>query len=227
MNANESAAPAEPSRFQNNYLFQAWLVLTLAAVFGISLAGVQQALGPVIETNKINETREKVPSVILGQKGAADLADSGGSLSIAPRTIEVEAGAQKKRYTVFEARHSDGRLAGWVTKASGQGYADKIELLLGFSPDAAHITGIYVLEQKETPGLGNKIVEEKWRAQFVKKSTDKRLDVVKGGAASPNDIDAITGATISSKSVTDIINRTAEDLKTRLASLSAESPKDK
>ncbi len=227
MVTNESIIPPEPGGYQNNYLIQAWLVLLLAMVFGISLAGVQQKLGPMIEANKVNETLEKVPEVILGVKNAERLAKKGEALIITPRPIKIETAGQKKVYPVFEARYSDLSLAGWVTKASGRGYADKIELLLGFNPDATHLTGLFILEQKETPGLGNKIIEKKWRDQFVKKSTDRRLRVVKGGAKTPNDIDAITGATISSRSVVAIINKSAAELRERLALLAVTDKKDK
>jgi electron transport complex protein RnfG len=104
-------------------------------------------------------------------------------------------------------------LAGWVAKTAGQGYADKIEMLVGFDPLVREITGIFVLEQKETPGLGNKIVTEEWRRQFAAKPTDKPLAAVKGKAKADNEIDAITGATISAKAVTDIINTAVKDLR--------------
>jgi electron transport complex protein RnfG len=106
---------------------------------------------------------------------------------------------------------------GWVAKASGQGYADKIELLLGLDPEAKSITGLFILEQKETPGLGNKIITDAWRSQFLDKKTDNPLVVVKGGAKVPNEIDAVTGATISSRSVTTIVNTAISDLRDPLA----------
>ena len=106
---------------------------------------------------------------------------------------------------------------GWVAKAAGQGYADKIELLVGLDSSAQALTGIFVLEQKETPGLGNKIVTNEWRSQFKGKGTARELVVVKGGAKAPHEIDSITGATISSKTVSDIVNATVNDLRSSLA----------
>jgi hypothetical protein len=53
--------------WRSSNLVQAWLVLVLAVGFGVSLAGVQLALGPVIESNKTNETLEKVPELVLGK----------------------------------------------------------------------------------------------------------------------------------------------------------------
>ena len=217
MAEKETTESGKQSRFQNNYIFQAWLCISLALIFGISLAAVQAALGPVISTNKLNETKEKVPEILLGKEGAADMAVSKATFQITPRSMTVDKNGVNKVYSVFETRQEDGRLVGWVTKVSGQGYADRIELLLGLDPSIETITGLFILDQKETPGLGNKIVEEKWRNQFARKSTKTQLKVVKGGASASNEIDAVTGATISSDSVVSIINKTIVDLKQPLS----------
>ena len=215
--------PMEPmplstmERLVNNNIIQAWLVLMLAIFFGVSLAGVQLTLGPKIEENKINETREKVPELVLGREKALELAQAGKHLEITPRSVSIQKTGKTATYNVFEARDADNTLLGWVVKTGGQGYADKIELLLGLDPSAARISGLFVLEQKETPGLGNKIVTDEWRGQFIDKPTDQRLGVVKGGKGGDRNINAITGATISSRSVTDIINTAIADLKGPLA----------
>lgn len=205
-------------RLRKNSLVQAWLVLLLATGFGISLAGVQMTLGPKIEQNKINETREKVPVLVLGTDLAAKMAEENQSLEITPRLVAVQKKNQTKYYQVLETRYQ-GDLRGWVVKAKGQGYADVIELLVGLSPDFNAITGLFVLDQKETPGLGNKIITTKWRSQFIGKPTHPALRVVKSGGEKRNNINAVTGATISSKSVTTMINRAISDLSPQLTSV--------
>jgi len=196
--------------FRESYIVQGWLVLMLCFFFGGTLSGVQLKLNPIIEENKANETKQRIPELLLGP-GEAQL-----PLDLKLHTIEVEKKGRKVFYNVYEARFADGKLAGWVTKAVGQGYADKIELLLGLDPNAEKITGVFILDQKETPGLGNKIVTEKWRSQFAGKETRQLLTVVKGGVKADHEIDAISGATISSKSVTAIINTAVNDLKGKL-----------
>jgi electron transport complex protein RnfG len=200
------------SRLKSNSLVQAWLVLVLAVSFGVSVAGVQLALGPIIETNKINETLEKVPELVLGGALASKMTAENQKLEIQARQVAVEKTDRPKFYNVYEARYQ-GELKGWVVKTKGQGYADTIELLLGLSPDLSTITGLFVLDQKETPGLGNKIITDGWRSQFVDAPTDRSLVVVKTGASQPGEIDAVTGATISSKSVTAMINAAIGDLR--------------
>ncbi len=201
------------SAFQNNNLVQAWLVLLLAIVFGGSLAGIQLGLGPRIRQNKLNETLAKVPDLVVSQSRLAALKETGESLSIEAETVGVEKpGGRRSWYSVYKANYPDGSPAGFVVKTAGRGYADKIELLVGLNPTVKTITGIFILEQKETPGLGNKIIHPAWRGQFRDKPTDTPLNVVKKKAEAKNEIDAVTGATISSKSVVDIVNRAVTDL---------------
>lgn len=205
-------------RVKTSSLVQAWLVLLLAVSFGISLAGVQLALGPIIETNKVNETLEKVPELVLGKELAHTMATQNQSLEITAHRVAVDKAGQAKTYSVYEARYA-GELRGWVVKTKGQGYADAIELLVGLSPDLKSLTGLFVLDQKETPGLGNKIVTMDWRGQFIGAPTSSALVVVKGGAAQPGEIDAVTGATISSNSVGAMINTAIGDLRSPLTEM--------
>lgn len=197
-------------------LAQAWLVLLLATLFGTALAGIQAKLGPVIEANKVKETMAKIPVLVLGEDLAAELAADHQALTIKSRVVEIKKNGTTKYYTVYDAWLPDGKMVGHVVKADGQGYADKIELLVGLDARGKAITGLFVLDQKETPGLGAKILEDGWRGQFKDKSTGKNLSVVKGGGAKEDEIDAISGATISSRSVTGIVNTTVANVASQL-----------
>lgn len=210
-----SSTPREIRRPSRNYLGQAWLVLLLTICFGSALAGVELTLAPAIEANKINETREKVPELIWGAK-AAKLAEQHRSAIDGPIVVAADIGNYKKQFNVYRAT-DQGNLAGWVAKASGQGYAGVIELLIGLDARADNITGVFVLDQKETPGLGSRIAEVAWRDQFNNVATDRPLTVVKKSGGFPGEIDAIAGATISSKAVCRIINQAISQLKKPLA----------
>jgi H+/Na+-translocating ferredoxin:NAD+ oxidoreductase subunit G len=203
------------SGFKNSNLAQAWLVLLLALGFGIALAAVQVNLSGVIAANKLNETLDKAPELVLGARGTAESRGQSASVEVSPGSLTVNTGAKTVSYPIYRVSRG-GTLAGWVLKAGGQGYADKVELLLGLDPGQNTITGLFILEQKETPGLGANIITPGWRNQFIAKSTATPLVVKKGGAPRADAIDAITGATISSRSVTAIVNRTIADVKGRL-----------
>lgn len=184
---------------KGNYLTQAWLVLLLAIMFGGALAGMEIALKDRIAENKLRETLSQVPMLVPGATTGEEQILSG------------------KR--VFFAKDDADKIIGYIIPGRGQGFADKIEILLGLDAQLEKVTGVYVLEQKETPGLGNFITGEDWRSQFKGKSTDSKLSVVKDGSAGRDNqkIDALSGATISSDAVTNIVNQTIETAKTLLS----------
>ena len=199
--------PEPGHRFRNSNLAQAWLVLVLAILFGAALAAIQVGLSEIILENKQNETFERVPELVWGPGGAQKLAAQKLEVEIIPGTLQVTSGSKSETFSLFKVTR-DKQLAGWVIKASGPGYADKIELLIGVDPEVQALTGLFVLEQKETPGLGNKITSPAWRRQFAGQFTARPLAVVKGTSGGAGQtIDALTGATISSRSVTRIVNR--------------------
>jgi Na+-translocating ferredoxin:NAD+ oxidoreductase subunit G len=186
---------------QRGYLRQAWLVILLALFYGGALAGVQVGLGPRIAENKRQETYRVIPELVPG-------ADQ-------TKTVEhVVVGEDGKEQRVYQAISSAGVPVGWVIPASGQGFADRIDVLVGTDARLETITGIYVLDQKETPALGNLIVEPDFRQQFAEKRTDLPLVVVKGDPSpGSNQIRALSGATISSESVATIVNDSTANLK--------------
>ena len=203
--------------FQKSFLAQAWLVLVLAISFGSALAFVQISLSEVIAANKLNETLTQVPELVWGEDAARYVADTSIPLEIIPGNVSMKKGQKTTYYPLYRVTRGNV-MSGWVVKARGQGYADNIEVLIGVDPDVETITGLFILEQKETPGLGNKITFPFWREQFAGKKTAKPFVVVKEKSTAENSIDAVTGATISSRSVAGIVNQTVIDIKGRLTS---------
>lgn len=107
---------------------------------------------------------------------------------------------------VWEALRN-GQELGHIFLTKAKGYSGLITLMFGIDLDGG-ITGLWVLSHTETPGLGAKITTTKFRDQFKNKRLEqlilKKDDPVKG------QIDAITGATISSRTVTKTIRSTLE-----------------
>jgi len=187
-----------------NVLAQAWLVLVLATVFGSGLAGVEYALGPRIAQNRLDETLAQVPKLVPGAaRGETD--------------DTVIPGRR-----VFRALDASGGLVGWVVPGKGQGFADKIELIVGLDARAETITGLFVLDQKETPALGDNITTEGFRGQFVGFGTGVPLDAKRAATdKATGTIQALTGATISSDAVCTIVNQTVAAMKAPLRAAAA------
>ena len=203
------------------HLKQAWLVLTLALGFGAALAAVQLGLGPMIEKNKEDEARLQVPRLLIRPDMTAEQAQAAlADLDVQKGRFSYLADGSRTEYPYYHAADANGRALGWVVQAKGNGYAGPIELLVGLNPDASRILGIYILSQTETPGLGNAIVELDWRKQFADANAARALEVVKSEEqAGPGKILALSGATISSRSVTDIVNRTTRVFRENLPTI--------
>lgn len=132
------------------------------------------------------------------------------------------AGAADAGKLVFAGYDADGKLVGVAVEAQGMGYQDLIRVLYGYAPGQQAIVGIRVLDSRETPGLGNRIESD---PQFLANFTalDVTLDasgerlqhaieLVKGGTKSaPWQIDGITGATISSRAIADMLRASTGD----------------
>ena len=114
----------------------------------------------------------------------------------------------KDEPVVYGGYDEQGEFVGYAMPAAGPGFQDTIAILYGYQPAEKIVVGMEVLESRETPGLGDKIYKDAvFVGGFSALSVEPEIFAVKKGTkAQPNEIDAITGATISSKAVVRIIN---------------------
>lgn len=119
---------------------------------------------------------------------------------IAPDADSFSAVKNKNGIEYFEA-YKKNDVIGYCLKQTAQGYGGRIRLVIGVTKDG-NITGVQILEHYETPGLGSKVAEQPFLRQFNGKNA--------AGVEIRRNIDAITGATISSKAVTDAIRKTVD-----------------
>jgi electron transport complex protein RnfG len=200
------------------------LVLTLAIaglISGIAIIAIYESTLPTITANKARELREAVFKVLPGVSQMQQLAYRGGELVAA---AELE----KDEQAVYGGYDPKGDFIGYAIPAAGPGFQDTIGLLYGFTPKDKLVRGMEVLESRETPGLGDKIYKD---AEFVGSFSALSIEpeivaVKKGTKVKPNEIDTITGATISSKAVVRIINETHSEWSVRLPRPGSEPPLD-
>ena len=117
----------------------------------------------------------------------------------------VDATALPRAYV---GRDESGKRIGIAVVGEGPGFQEIMQLMIGFDPATGALIGIKVLDEKETPGLGDKIeVDPGFMAQFASRIAP--VIGVKGRAgAPPNQVQTITGATISSRAVIKVVNTT-------------------
>jgi electron transport complex protein RnfG len=161
--------------------------------------------------------RESVEQLIPGlQKQVIYGVQPGGEITILP-------GLEAAGPRFFAGYDASGRLIGVVIEASERGYADNILGMYAYSIEKQAVTGFKVLELKETPGLGDKITKDPdFLSNF--KSLDAKLDstgnkpahpitVVKHGTKKNAwEIDAISGATISSRAVGRMLQKSVQEM---------------
>ena len=162
--------------------------LTLIGVIaGGSLSLVNNWAAPKILANQKAETERAIFLVHLDGKRYEEIKDAG---------FEV--------YKVFDGTDKP---VGYSLVYAGNGFQGKIKLMIGLTEDLNKITSIEVLEQSETPGLGTKILEPPYKDQYKGLTPAPVIKLIKGvDPSNPNEVKAITGATISSRSVVAIVN---------------------
>lgn len=166
------------------------LPLILFTVCGISSAVVSYAFNAAMPV--INAQSHK--NVILGYT------------QVLPQAVNLQALPYKDSViTEIVRSEKDYKTNGYIYTAEPDGYNGKIKLMVGISHPGAVITGVKILQQTETPGLGAKCTEPAFTAQFTGKTLSKPLAVSKN-AAKPEEIQAITASTITSRAVVSGIN---------------------
>lgn len=183
------------------------LILTMAgagAMAGLLVVLVYTKTTPVILANRVAATDRAIYEVLPGIERYETLYLTDGTLT----TTEPAADAAHEPEQVYAGLTSDGRLVGFAIPAREPGFQDPIEILYGFDPAADKTLGLTILSSRETPGLGDKIQDEAWRAQF--KGASAPVNATKRGATPPGEVLMITGATISSRSVVAAINKSVE-----------------
>lgn len=108
-----------------------------------------------------------------------------------------ETGLIRKAYEAYE----DGSIVGYVFMAYPVGYGGEIPVTVGINTEGK-ITGVEIGSNNETPGLGAKTADDKFRGQFTNKDIQQELTIVKRSAKADSEIQAVSGATISSTAVT-------------------------
>jgi len=164
---------------------------------------------PRIERLKAEALEKAIFKVLPGASEKVTYQLSEGNKFIVSESDDAEA------QLVYAGYDENGHLVGIAVEASGMGFADVLRVLYGYDPEEQTIIGFYVLESKETPGLGDKIEkDDEFLANF--KALDVSLlddhsairntvvTVKKGKKENPWEVDGITGATISSRAIGDI-----------------------
>jgi electron transport complex protein RnfG len=106
---------------------------------------------------------------------------------------------------VYEAK-TGGSLSGYTVMVAPKGYGGAIEMIVGVDANGT-VQGIKIGTNNETPGLGKNAEKPAFSDQYKNKTWDSQISVIKSGTPKENEISAIAGSTITSKAVTEGVNK--------------------
>jgi len=141
-------------------------------------------------------------------------------LEVVPGTASTAVDYKEETMTVYAGKNGEGELIGFGVYVTGTGFQDVITLMFGVDAAMTKISRLTVLEQKETPGLGAKITDwESFLKFWVDRDIRQPLTLQRPPAASleelgPSEVNTITGATISSEKVMEMVTLALDKLRT-------------
>ncbi|NOZ60182.1 MAG: FMN-binding protein [Calditrichaeota bacterium] len=173
-------------------------VLTIVGLFSaVSLVSMFNYAQPLIEANRQRELQAAIITVLPDASSYQVINEKEG---------------------IYQGLDADGNPTDYAFIAEGSGYQGKIRMMVGINRELTTLKGLEVLENIETPGLGAKIDEPDFKAQFVGLSVLPQIEYVQNRKPNkPNAIRAITGATISSRAVVRTLNKDIERIRKILA----------
>ncbi len=180
-------------------------LLSITLVAGLALAVVNEITKEPIAAAEEKARSEAYETVFAGAE-FEPLENAESKLALSASAIDNAGLTGCTIDDVLAAKSDDGRTIGYVMSATTpNGYGGNIQIAVGISSESGRITGFSVLSNSETAGLGAKCSEDAFTSQFAGKSAEG-ITYTKNGAASDTEIDAISGATITTRAVTDAVN---------------------
>jgi Na+-translocating ferredoxin:NAD+ oxidoreductase subunit G len=194
------------------------LIATLGvagALAGLLIVSVHQWTQPRILAHQARAIALAVDEVLQGPERTETLFLWDGALTATPPagvdTVQLD--------RVWAGYDAGGQRVGFALIGAEAGFQDIIRVMFGYDVASGRVLGMRILESKETPGLGDKIFKD---AVFVAQFRTAQLPMIPTkpgtGTGDPREVDTITGATISARTVINIINNRVERMRPLLES---------
>ena len=173
----------------------------ITVVSGAALGGLHGATWEIAENNVLRF--KKIPAVVTIHEGLGGALDEaaraalGEKLLAGKRTVELEDGAKLLFFVIEQGDEARGV----ALEGFGQGFGGKLGAMAGVDLKTGELLGAGVTTMSETPGVGTRVHEPDFLDQFAGVPADKDLKVKKEGG----EIDVISGASVSSRAVTDAV----------------------
>lgn len=190
----------------NKIIKDTLVLMVITLVSGLLLGMVYEVTKDPIQKQEAEQKIAAYKNVFADAYEFEQIADEQTVAQLAEASLKAAGFAGKDQVDeILSAVSEDGNVLGIVMQiTSKEGYGGDIQLALGVQKDGT-VNGISILSISETAGLGMKADTEEFKSQFSGKKTEL-FTYTKTGAASDDEIDAISGATITTNAVTDGVN---------------------
>ena len=190
---------------KNKFLKNCLALFLITLVAGVSLAFVNEITKEPIAQAQ-DKARLEAYEVVYPNAKFETLDNTDEIIKNSVNSLKKENLSQCTVDDVLKATDENDNLIGYVFSAtSPSGYGGDIKVAIGVSSKDNAITGFTVLSHSETAGLGAKATEDEFKSQFVGKSANG-INYTKNGASTDSEIDALSGATITSNAVCEAVD---------------------
>lgn len=170
------------------------ILFLITAISALLLAYVNDITAPLIAANEEKSIQEAL-RVVMPDADSFEQKEAGADAKAAEEKYD------SKITELYDAK-KDGETIGICAIVETKGYDTGLQSAIGVGADGA-VTGVEIIAHQETPGLGAHAEDDEFRSQYTGKSGE--ISVVKSSAGE-NEINAISGATITSDGVTRAVN---------------------
>ncbi len=190
--------------------FRLILALGIAGLMsGIILVGIFIYTNPMIKANKEAAIKRAIFKVLPGCETYTPLKLDDGKLIEKVASDDNKEESDKEELLIYAGYNTNKELIGFAIPGDEPGFQDVIGAIFGYDDKENVIIGFEVLESKETPGLGDKIFKDAdFQTNFSALAVEPEIvPVKKGEKQNANEVETITGATISSKAIVKLLNK--------------------
>ena len=190
---------------KSGFMKDALVLFAITLVSGLCLGFVYDITKGPIEQATIDKNNRTYQEVLSAASSFTEVEGSVEKIAELAASGELAGFGGVAIESVLEGTDASGAAVGYVINSlSNDSYGGAVKISVGFDADGT-ITGVGIREINDTPGLGLKAKEPKFKDQYIGKNVDT-LAVTKTGASAENEIDAISGATVTSNAVTNAVN---------------------
>ena len=175
------------------------ILFLITSISALLLAFVNEKTAPIIAKNEVEKQTQALRTIM---SDAADFKE----ISISDEMDKLAYDKNCEVNGVYEALSDNGEVIGICSIITGSGYESGLNIAVGVNKEM-QVSDIQIISSSETPGLGQNASKAEFKEQYKGKSGG--LSVVKSGAKD-NEINAISGATLTSNGVTEIVNLAVE-----------------